>query len=54
MLFIGISRRRERYSDDSLITLVLQICNERGDILADKVRFRIQGAVSDLHVADAR
>ena len=28
--------------------------DERGDILADKVRARIHGAVSDLHAADAR
>ena len=29
-------------------------CSERVDILADKVLVRIQGAVSDLHAANAR
>ena len=37
-----------------LSPFVLQICDERGDKLADKARVRIQGALSDLHAADAR
>ena len=47
-------KRGEKYSDDSFITFVLKICDERGDIRADKVWVRIQGAVSDIHAADAR
>ena len=31
-----------------------QTCDRRGDILADKVRLRIVGAVADLHAVEAR
>ena len=29
-------------------------CDQRGDVQADDVRLRVQGAVSDLHAADAQ
>lgn len=32
----------------------LQVCDSRGDPLADSVRIRMNGAVSDLHAADGR
>ena len=32
---------------------ILKVCNQRGDTQADEVRIRIQGAISDLHAADA-
>lgn len=33
---------------------ILLICDRRNDLQADEVRLRIQGAVSDLHAADAQ
>ena len=33
---------------------ILRVCAQRNDRTADVVRTRVQGAVSDLHAADAR
>ena len=33
---------------------ILLICDQRNDLQADEVRLRVQGAVSDLHAADAQ
>ena len=34
--------------------VILEVCDARNDVLSVKVKIRIQGAVSDLHAADAR
>ena len=36
------------------ILIIIQTCNKRGDIKADSVHVGLQGAVSDLHGADAK
>ena len=33
---------------------ILLVCDQRNDLLADDVRLRVEGAVSDLHAADAQ
>ena len=33
---------------------ILEVCAKRSDEIADQVRIRIEGALSDLHAADAR
>ena len=34
--------------------VILNVCDQRGDIEGDNVRIRLQGAQSDLHAAEAR
>ena len=34
--------------------VILNVCDQRGDIEGDNVRIRLQGARSDLHAAEAR
>lgn len=34
--------------------VLLETCDNRKDILGDQVRLRLEGAISDLHAADAR
>ena len=48
--------RYERKGKDPLRVkdLIISICNERKDNLANNVRIRLEGAVGDLHEADAR
>ena len=33
---------------------ILKVCDQRKDHVAEQVRFRVEGALSDLHAADAR
>ena len=33
---------------------ILQVCDSRGDSLADSVGVRVNGALSDLHAADGQ
>ena len=40
--------------DKSLKQSILEMCDEREDEWATSVRIRVQGAISDLHAADAR
>ena len=34
--------------------VILEVCDARNDVLSDQVKIGVQGAVSDLHAADAR
>ena len=34
--------------------VILKVCDARNDVLSDQVKITEQGAVSDLHAADAR
>ena len=49
-----LCREIERKGDKSLKQYLLEACDYRDDEWATTVRVRIQGAISDLHAADAR
>ena len=34
--------------------VILEVCDARNDVLSEQVKITAQGAVSDLHAADAR
>lgn len=42
------------YNQDSLKDVILKACDARNDEWAQQVRIRVEGAVSDLHAADAQ
>lgn len=50
------NRGKDQFGNErkSFKEVLLEICSKRNDILGDQVRVRLEGAVSDLHAADAR
>lgn len=47
-------RTANRESDKTFKQVILDACNERNDEVAEQVRIRVEGAISDLHAADGQ
>ena len=51
---VVLCRTADRYGQRTFKQVILNVCESRNDEWASYVKIRIQGAVSDLHAADAR